>query len=119
MFEGVLDRAARACAGVRAVVLVGMDGVPVAAAGPSGGQAGDVVAVTYADLARRAARASADAEHGGVEEMALCCDDARVLFRAITPEYALLAVLDPGTALGRARHELLKAALDLRPELER
>jgi predicted regulator of Ras-like GTPase activity (Roadblock/LC7/MglB family) len=117
MFDAVLERA-RACAGVRAVVLIGMDGVPVAASADPSGGADELVAVTYADLARRAARASAEASHGGVEEMALSCDDARVVFRAVTHEYALLAVLEPHANLGRARYELLRAALDLRPELD-
>lgn len=119
MFEPFLTRAVERCSGLRAVVLVGMDGVPVATSGTAPGRADELVAVAYADLARKAARASSEASHGGVEELSLRCDEAAVLFRAVTAEYALLAILDPQAGLGRARYELTLAALALRPELER
>jgi hypothetical protein len=41
----------------------------------------------------------------------------KLIFRAVTPDYGLLAVLGQDGLTGRARYELLRAAVELEPEL--
>jgi predicted regulator of Ras-like GTPase activity (Roadblock/LC7/MglB family) len=104
--------------GARAVLLVSMDGMIVAGKGEDDDLSWDLVVASYADLVRRIGSVHREAGIGSPAELVVTASDATLVFRVVTPEYALLAVLPPGGSLGRTRFELRKAASRILPELE-
>ncbi len=104
--------------GVRAVVLVGLDGMIAAACPRDGGERVEWIAASYADLVRRSDAANREAGLEVSHELVAAAGDATVLFRRVTPDYGLLMLLDPqGSPLGRARYELAKTAARVLPEV--
>ena len=118
MLDETLARVKVAVEGARAVLLVIMDGMIVAGKGEDDDLSWDLVVASYADLVRRIGSVHREAGIGSPAEFVVTAADAALLFRAVTPEYALLAVLPPGGSLGRTRFELRKAASRILPELE-
>ena len=117
MLESTLRRATDAVPGARGIFLMGTDGVPVAGAGGGGDLEMDVVTASYADLLRRIGEANREIRLDAPTELVVGCPGVKLVYRSVTPEYGLLAVLEPDGSVGRARYELLKASLALRPEL--
>jgi len=115
--ERTLEAVVDAVSGARTAALIALDGMPVATAGDTGDLSLDVLAASYADLVRRAARCAQDCGMAGADDLVVSGPGGTVVVRAITPDYALLAVLAAGGSLGRARYELHKAALALHGEL--
>jgi predicted regulator of Ras-like GTPase activity (Roadblock/LC7/MglB family) len=117
----VIDEALRGVRGesdgVDAVLLAGIDGVIVATAGSADGLAADAVAAAFADLFVKVGSAHRDAGLTAPRELTASTEDRRVVVRAVTPEYLLLAVLGERGILGQARHALSKAASALEAEL--
>lgn len=117
MFDEVLRSVREQVEGVRAVLLLGADGVLVAGEGPRD-PSWEVLAASYADLARKSARLHGEADLPAPDEWVVSCASASFVLRVVTPEYLLLAEVEPGGILGRARFELRKAASRILPELE-
>jgi predicted regulator of Ras-like GTPase activity (Roadblock/LC7/MglB family) len=117
MLEETLERAAGVVEGIRGIWLIGMDGVPVAGCGDPGDFPVEFIHASYADLLKKAGNANREAELEPPAELMVTGSDMRLVMRAVTPEYGLVAVLAPDGNLGRMRYELLKASLDLEPEL--
>jgi predicted regulator of Ras-like GTPase activity (Roadblock/LC7/MglB family) len=117
MLEEVLGKAADAVHGALGVHLISLDGMPVASSPDPGGDPIDVVAASWADLVKKISAANEETDWEPPEELIMTCPSFKLLFRSITPEYALLAVLERAGSLGRARYELIKAAHTLRDEL--
>jgi len=117
----MIDEALRDARGtgedVETVVLAGADGVVVATAGTADGLAADALAAAFADLFQKVGSAHRDAGLSAPREMTATAAERRVVVRAVTDEYLLLAVLGEKGILGQARHALGKAALVLEPEL--
>jgi predicted regulator of Ras-like GTPase activity (Roadblock/LC7/MglB family) len=103
--------------GARCVVLSGSDGVLVAAAVADGGPAPDVIAASLADLFRRVATAHRDAGLAPPREFTTGAAGERAALTEVTANYVLMAVLDSGVSLGKARFALRKAAAALQAEL--
>ena len=118
MLDDALKQAAAAAEGIDGVFLVAMDGMEVARSGDPGDFPLEIVAASYADIMRKLEAAGHEAEFDPPEEMMVTTRGRKLIFRSVTPEYGLLAVLSPRGILGRARFELVKAARALRPELE-
>ncbi len=117
MLDDTLANVKAAVQGARAVLLVGMDGMIVAGKGDDADLPWDLVVASYADLVRRAIGFHQEAGVDAPAELVVTSASAAIVFRAVTAEYALLAVLPPGGSLGRARFELRKAAGQILPEL--
>lgn len=117
MFDEVLNSVREQAEGVRKVLLLGADGVLVAGAGHRD-PGWESLAASYADLARRTARLHGEADLPAPEEWVVSCAASSFVLRLVTAEYLLLAEIEPGGILGRARFELRKAASRLLPELE-
>ena len=119
MLDQVLERVNETVSGSRAVLLVGMDGVIAAACSAEGVSSWEWIAASYTELLRQAGSANREARMDPPTELLVASPSAILVFRQVTPEYALLAALDPESgSLGRARYELRKASDQLLPELE-
>ena len=117
MIDEALRRVRGEGDGVDTVVLTGVDGIVVATAGGADGLAPDTVAAAFADLFLKVGNAHREAGLPVPRELTASGPDRRVVVRAVTEEYLLLAVLSERGILGRARHALSKAALALEAEL--
>lgn len=117
MLDQTLKDAADKVEGMRGLYLFGMDGITVAGTGGDDPLPLDEIVVSYTDLLKRAEIANADAEFKPPTELIMTCDSARLVVRAVTAEYGLVAVLQPDGNLGRARYELRKAGAAIREEL--
>ncbi len=118
MLDDTLASVKAAVEGARAVLLVGMDGMIVAGKGDDEDLPWELVVASYADLFRRSVSFHHEAGIEGPTELVAASTDATLLLRAVTTDYALLAVLPPKGSLGRARFELRKAASRILPDLE-
>jgi predicted regulator of Ras-like GTPase activity (Roadblock/LC7/MglB family) len=99
-------------------MLVDGDGMVVSAVGEHAGDALELIAASYMDLARRAAAAGREGGFEPPREMTVSGASGAVVIRAITEGYGLVAVLAPDSLVGRARFELRKLGSRLGPELE-
>lgn len=116
MIQSCLEEVRRVVDGVRAVMLV--DGHGMLVAGVGGERAAlDVVAASYADIARRTTRANRDAELEAVSELMATGEFGAVVYHVVTGEYALLVLLAPEALVGHARYALRQTAAALIPEL--
>jgi predicted regulator of Ras-like GTPase activity (Roadblock/LC7/MglB family) len=104
--------------GCAAVVILGIDGIPierqVADLDPSLDI--DLIATEFTTLMRRSMRTASDTELGELREMIFVTDLMTFLLRPITSEYFLLMALNPGGNVGRARYELRKTQLAMEAE---
>ncbi|MEK6303666.1 MAG: hypothetical protein AABO41_23420 [Acidobacteriota bacterium] len=104
--------------GCAAVVILGIDGIPIERKvrdlHPSFDI--DVIATEFTSLVRRSMRTAEDTGLGSLREMVFVTEALTFLLRPITPEYFLLLALNAGTSVGRARFELRRAQLALESE---
>ena len=118
MINDALQQAAAADDGIDGVFLVAMDGMEVARSGDPGDFPLEFMAASYADIMRKLEAVGKEADFDLPAELMVTGSGRNLIFRTVTPEYGLLAVVAPGGILGRVRYELGKAARILRPELE-
>lgn len=117
MLDDTLKRYAGRDKGFRGLYLVGLDGMPVAGTGPLDDLSVDDLVASYAELLRRIAGTHQDVNLGAPSEVVVSTEGSRVILRALTDEYGLMAVLDADAVLGRARYEMTRVARELGPEL--
>ncbi len=117
MLNEALERAAVRSAGIQGVFLIAMDGMEVARSGDPGEFPLEFIAATYADLMKRLISCSREADEAVPRELMVTSAGKKLIFRTVTPDYGLLAVLGQDGLTGRARYELLRAAVALEPEL--
>jgi predicted regulator of Ras-like GTPase activity (Roadblock/LC7/MglB family) len=111
---GIADRVE----GCAAVVILGIDGIPIERHVQDLDAAVDIetVATEFTTLVRRSMRTASDSELGEMREMVFATDTMSFLLRPITSEYFLLLALNEGGNVGRARFELRKAQLAMETE---
>ncbi|HVG22020.1 MAG TPA: hypothetical protein VNI02_23500 [Blastocatellia bacterium] len=104
--------------GCAAVVILGIDGIPIERQVRDIDPALDIdlIATEFTTLVRRSMRTAADTGLGDLREMVFVTDLMTFVLRPITSEYFLLLALNPGGNIGRARFELRKAQLDMETE---
>jgi predicted regulator of Ras-like GTPase activity (Roadblock/LC7/MglB family) len=104
--------------GCAAVVILGIDGIPIERhvrdLDPSLDV--DMIAAEFTTLLRRSIRTASDTELGDLREMVFATDTMIFLLRPITPEYFFLLALNLGGNVGRARFELRRAQLSMETE---
>ena len=104
--------------GCAAVVILGIDGIPIERyvrdLDPSLDV--DMIAAEFTTLLRRSIRTASDTEFGDLREMVFATDTMIFLLRPITSEYFFLLALNPGGNVGRARFELRRAQLSMETE---
>jgi predicted regulator of Ras-like GTPase activity (Roadblock/LC7/MglB family) len=117
-FADALTTIANRIEGCAAVMILGIDGIPIERHVQQMNQSldADMIAAEFTTLVRRGMRTAADTELGELREMVLATDAMTFLVRPITSEYFLLVALNPGGNVGRARFELRKAQLAMEIE---
>lgn len=117
-FTDTLVRIANRIEGCAAVLILGIDGIPIDSHVHEMDPTFDIdsIATELTTLVRRGMRTASDTELGEMREMVLATDIMSFLLRPITPEYFLLLALNPGGNVGRARFELRKAQLAMEIE---
>lgn len=118
MLDDTLRNIRESVEGVRAVWLVGLDGIPVAGSAEPGFGTGDDLVATYADLLRKARAASGDVARPEPFEIIVGDEEGSVVVRAVTGDYAFIGVLSPGGSLGRLRFEFRRACPGVAAEVE-
>jgi predicted regulator of Ras-like GTPase activity (Roadblock/LC7/MglB family) len=117
VIDEALQAVLRELRGVETVLLTGTDGVIVAASGSGSGLSAEAVAAAFADLFRKTGGAHREAGLPAPQELTAGSPGRRVVVRAVTDEYFLLAILGETGIVGQARHALSQAAARLEPEL--
>ena len=117
-FTDALTGIANRVEGCAAVVILGIDGIPIERHVQDLDAALDIetVATEFTTLVRRSMRTASDSELGEMREMVFATDTMSFLLRPITSEYFLLLALNQGGNVGRARFELRKAQLAMETE---
>jgi len=117
-FTDTLAKITERIEGCAAVVILGIDGIPIER------QVGqmdpsldiDLIATEFTTLVRRSMRTASDTGLGDLREMVIVTDLMTFVLRPITSEYFLFLALNPGGNVGRARFELRKAQLAMETE---
>lgn len=117
-FTETLTGIANRIEGCAAVVILGIDGIPIERHVRDVDTSLDLetVAAEFTTLVRRSIRTASDTELGEMREMVFATDSMSFLLRPITSEYFLLLALKQGGNIGRARFELRKAQLAMEAE---
>ncbi|HSQ19195.1 MAG TPA: roadblock/LC7 domain-containing protein [Blastocatellia bacterium] len=117
-FTETLTEIANRIEGCAAVVILGIDGIPIERHVRDVDTSLDLetVAAEFTTLVRRSIRTASDTELGEMREMVFATDSMSFLLRPITSEYFLLLALKQGGNIGRARFELRKAQLAMEAE---
>jgi len=117
-FTDTLTDIANRIEGCAAVVILGIDGIPIERHVHDSETSIDIetVATEFTSLVRRSMRTASDTELGDMREMIFATDSMSFLLRPITSEYFLLLALNRGGNVGRARFELRKAQLAMATE---
>src|SRR5262245_43252351 len=97
-FADTLAGIANRIDGCAAVLILGIDGIPIDRHVRDIDPAIDIdaIAAEFTTLVKRGMRTAASAELGEMREMMLASDLMTFLLRPITPEYFLLLALNPG-----------------------
>lgn len=117
MFRDILAGLLGRVEGALAVSLIGLDGIAVETAGGGGDVPLDVLGAEVGGFIKSMRHANTDLNTGEVLQFALVTDRYITFLSAVTAEYFILLVLEPGGNYGRARYELAKAEYLLRDEL--
>jgi predicted regulator of Ras-like GTPase activity (Roadblock/LC7/MglB family) len=117
-FIDTLTGIANRIEGCAAVVILGIDGIPIEryVRDLDASLDIDTVATEFTTLVRRSMRTASDTELGDMRELVFATDTMSFLLRSITSEYFLLLALNQGGNVGRARFELRKAQLAMETE---
>jgi predicted regulator of Ras-like GTPase activity (Roadblock/LC7/MglB family) len=117
-FTDTLTKITERIEGCAAVVILGIDGIPIERhvrdMDPSLDI--DLIATEFTTLVRRSLRTASDTGLGDLREMVIVTDLLTFVLRPITSEYFLFLALNPGGNVGRARFELRKAQLAMENE---
>jgi predicted regulator of Ras-like GTPase activity (Roadblock/LC7/MglB family) len=116
-FDDVLREIFARVDGARAVLLVGFDGMVVACAPAEEMRGWEPVAAAYADLFHKVRGAHETAGLAPPDELVVGSASEFVALRALSLEYAVLAVLSREGSLGRARFEMRRRAPTLVEQL--
>jgi len=117
-FADTLTTLANRIEGCAAVMILGIDGIPIERRVQHLDMPldFDMIAAEFTTLVRRSMNTAADTELGELREMVLATAAMTFLVRPITSDYFLLLALNPGGNVGRARFELRKAQLAMEIE---
>ncbi len=99
-----------------AISLMDLNGIAIDSVNPGGVQL-DVLGAEFGGFVKSIRLSSTDLDTGEVQQFSLVTEKYITMLSAVTNEYYILLVLEPGGNYGRARFELAKARHLLRDEL--
>ncbi len=117
LLNETLRKATVGSAGMEGVYLIAMDGMEVARSGDPGEFPLEFMAASYADFMKKLTAGAREADQPDPVELIVTSEGKKLIYRSVTPEYGLLAVLGADGLTGRARYELHRTALALEEEL--
>jgi predicted regulator of Ras-like GTPase activity (Roadblock/LC7/MglB family) len=117
VFRQILSRLLERVDGALAASLIGLDGIAVETVGGGRDVPLEVLGAEFGGFIKSMRHANTELNTGDVLQFALVTDRYITFLSAVTAEYFILLVLEPGGSYGRARHELAKAKYQLRDEL--
>lgn len=115
-FGEALKKIAAQAPEAQLLIIMGTDGIPIEklVVGPSSNL--EAVAAEYTTLLRASVAAARGTGLGDLRELSLVTDKMTALLVGITRDYFLFAALSPGAVLGRARHAMRVAGMNLERE---
>ena len=116
MFESVLSRLRERVEGTLAVSLVGVDGIAVHSISQEGIPL-DSLSAELGSFIKSIRLSNTELDTGEVTQFALVSEKYTTFLSAVSSDYFILMVLEPGGNYGRARFELSKAKQALWSEL--
>lgn len=116
VFKTVLSGLKARVEGCVAVSLIALDGIAVEALNDSSVPL-ESLGAEFGSFIKSILNANTELNTGTVEQFSLMTDRYTAVMSAVTPEYYILLILDPGGNYGRARFELSKAKFTLSDEL--
>ena len=116
-FKAALERIVHRCEGVKAVILMDMDGVPIETVSRDADLDVENLGVEYARIVSETRKMSANLESGAMTEMDIATDRGMVVMRIIGEEYFLAVVMDWSANHGKGRYLARMAEFQLLPEL--
>ena len=116
LFTDTLREVAENLENVYAVLLMGIDGLPIEKVILNEVFNMEALTAEFTTIVRITGHTTAEISAGNVEEVIILSDQMMLLTKTITPEYFLLVLLPQDGNLGRARFELKKAKYALEKE---
>lgn len=116
MFREVLAGIRERVEGTLAISLIGLDGIAIETL-RSDGVALDAMGAEFGSFVKSIRVSDTEFHTGDVQQLSLVTDRYVCFLSAVTPEYFVLLVMQPGGNYGRARYELARARYLLRDEL--
>ncbi len=116
MFRRVLADIQERVTGTMAISLMDLDGIAIDSLNPASVEL-DVLRAEFGGFVKSIRLSSTDLDTGEVQQFTLVTEKYTTMLSAVTGDYYILLVLEPGGNYGRARFELAKARHLLRDEL--
>lgn len=116
MFSELLQQMVRRIEGVKAVAIIGLDGMIVDRCVVSYDSDLELVAAEYSSLLGETVKTASDTGLGDLKETIVSTDQSIFFVKILSPEYFVLLIGAENTSLGRARFEMRKAQLILEHE---
>jgi predicted regulator of Ras-like GTPase activity (Roadblock/LC7/MglB family) len=116
MFAETLREIASKLDEVEALLLMGIDGLPIEKIVRNERLNIDMLTAEFTTVLRKSNQTGADVNAGNTDELIILSEKMSVIMKTITGEYFFMMICQPNTNLGRARFELKKAKYHLEKE---
>jgi len=117
MFRAVLRELSDRVEGTLAVSLIGLDGIAVETVKSGSELPLEAMGAEFGGFIKSVRVTNTELDTGEILQFSLITEKYIAFLSAVTSEYYVLLVLQPGGNYGRARHELARAKHLLRDEL--
>lgn len=118
MFLERLSAVADRAGGAIAVSLIADDGIPIESVSSAPDLDLEAVAAELVSLARSISQEQRELDAGDLRQFTVVGARSTYLLSRLAERYWLLAVLAPGSSLGKARFELRRAELEFEDDLD-
>lgn len=117
MLNKGLERIINSVDGAIGIVLLGLDGLPIAEVSKNDELDISVLGAELTTLYKNAIKLTEDMRFGSLEEVSVSAESAVVLCRAITEEYFLLLAMKPEAIFGKGRYQLRRSVDEFKKQL--
>ena len=117
VFGSTLEDVARRVEGIRALAVVGRDGIPLESYGAAAETQLEPVAAEVTGILKHLANEESGLDTGGIRQFSIESSGSILILVSVTSEYYLVVLLSREGNFGRARFEARRAAASLEKEL--